>query len=335
MTRDFLYFADIAFSSFKQIEYWITFNEPITFCVVGYADGQHAPGRCLNPFKCRFAWVMFDLFKCGHTALVAHGHAVDLYRKKYGTGKISMANNGEWSEPITNDPKDVEAAQRKFDAYYGWFMDPLYTGEYPKSMLKTFGMAMPKFTEKERKLIKGSTDFVALNHYTTTYAGARSTKVNAPQANRGVPLAPWKAYFFDINARPIGLRAESVWLYVVPWGFQRVLEYIHKTYGAPDIYVTENGFSVYGEQQKSQADAMRDIDRVSYYKSYLEAMAKAQSNGVKIKGYMAWSLMDNFEWAKGYDDRFGSVYVDRDTQKRYLKDSAYFLRKFFNQTISK
>lgn len=305
------------------------------FLISGYADGMHAPGRCLNPFKCQFSFVLFDLLRCGHTSLVAHGHAVDLYRKKYGGGKISIANNGEWCEPITNSTEDAEAAQKKLDVFYGWFMDPIYLGDYPQSMLKMFKKAIPRFSEEEKNLIKGSADFVALNHYTTNYVGARSTKVNAPEANGGVPLVPWKSYYHDINGNPIGLGAQSFWLHSVPWGFQKLLEYIHKTYDAPEIYITENGFSVYGEHLKQREDALTDIDRVSFYRDYLEAMGKAQANGVNVKGYIAWSLMDNFEWARGYDERFGSVYVDRSTQQRYLKDSAYFLHEFFDQTIQK
>jgi len=128
----------------------------------------------------------------------------------------------------------------------------------------------------------------------------------------------------DKNGQPIGMKADSDWLYVVPWGFRKLLNWIKNRYSNPTLIVTENGVSVPGESNMLLRDAVNDTFRVNYYNDYLTEMQNAMSDGVNVKGYFAWSLMDNFEWADGYSKRFGLYYVNFTNQERTMKTSVKF-----------
>ncbi|KAI8897251.1 coniferrin beta glucosidase [Globomyces pollinis-pini] len=335
-TEDYVYFAEQAFSAFgDRIKYWITFNEPITTCTAGYGIGEHAPGYNINPLKGDWSFTPLDLVRCGHTHLVAHAHAVNLYRTKFKSqnGKISMANNLSWGEPMSNDPEDVNATQNFLDANYGWFEDVLNFGDYPQSLKNFISVLLPKFSEEQKKLLKGSTDFIAVNHYTANYIGKWGYKGQGFED--GNPFMRFSRGFFDKNGNRLGNRGAPKWLFNAPWAFEKSLDYITKQYGNRDIYVTENGFSVFEEPWMSVELALKDTARVDYHHHYLAAMQRSISKGSKVKGYMAWTLIDNFEWAAGYTQPFGCTKFDRKTGKRWLKDSAYYLRDYFGLAITK
>jgi beta-glucosidase/6-phospho-beta-glucosidase/beta-galactosidase len=225
----------------------------------------------------------------GHTSLVAHGYAVDIYRKKFKhqNGKISMANHFIWGEPETQDPEDIIAAQKLIDFNYGWFADPLYYGSYPNSIRDNFGILLPKFTAEESALIKDSQDFIAVNHYTSIYVAKKGSKLF--DSDRGNLITPFSRIHYNILGEYIGLPGGPFWLFSVPWGFGKCLEYIKKNYGNPEIYVTENGFSPAQELHMPRPLALKDNQRVDYYDSYLASMLQAIKNGAKVQGYMAWS----------------------------------------------
>jgi beta-glucosidase len=290
---DFTYFAEKAFRLFGgKVKHWITFNEPITQCLAGYGDGQHAPGRCINPFKCQFGLSPLDVLRCGHTFLIAHAHTVDLYRKNFQKaqqGKISMANHFVWGEPISKAKQDVKAAQNFIDSNFGWMNDPLYTGDYPGFLKSTYGRLLPKFTSKERALLKGSFDFVALNQYTTNYIGRWG--FSDFDSDRGNFFMQFARVHYSSNGEFIGLQGAPDWLYMVPWGFKKCLIYIKNRYNNPEIYVTENGFSVVGENNMPRHLALHDAQRVEYFKTYLSSMQEAMKAGARVKGYMAWSII--------------------------------------------
>jgi len=316
-------YADACFNAFgDRIVYWTTFNEPLTFCNVGYNYGSHAPGRCSDRSKCSAGNSSTEPYLCAHSVLLAHSEAVKIYRTKYQPtqkGKIGMTLNTDWAVPMTNSTDDANAAQRNLEFQCSWFADPVWFGDYPQSMKSAVGSRLPQFTADQSVQIKGSWDFYAMNHYTTKYVSNRP--IPNPSAgwddDQGTSVTAYK------DGVPIGPPADSNWLFVVPYGIRYMLGWISKRYGHPAIYITENGVDVPGESNMTLDQALNDTFRVNFYQNYTDNVMLAVGDGVDVRSYFAWSLMDNFEWADGYNKRFGMHYVDYNNNlTRYQKQSA-------------
>ncbi|CAN1761068.1 Beta-glucosidase 13, partial [Linum perenne] len=205
------------------------------------------------------------------------------------------------------------------------YMGPITSGSYPENMVKLVGKRLPKFLIEESRILKGSYDFLGLNYYTSSYV----TDAACPTRN--------PTYFTDAcvtitsqrNGIPIGPQAGSEWLYVYPEGIQHLLVYIKRMYNNPLIYITENGVS---ELDESGTSSLNDSHRVDSYTRHLAFVRNAILNyGVNVKGFFAWSLLDNFEWRDGYLVRFGLVHVDyKHGLKRSPKKSAYWFKRFLS-----
>ena len=229
------------------------------------------------------------------------------------------------------DPLDVEAAERKLEFSIAWFADPVYFGRYPESMVKQLGDRLPTFTPEESALVKGSNDFYGMNHYTANYIKHKTTPAEPNDF-----LGNLETLFISKAGDNIGPETQSVWLRPNPQGFRDLLNWISKRYGKPTIYVTENGTSLKGENDLSKEEILDDEFRAEYFRGYIDALAKAVQDGVDIRGYMAWSLLDNFEWAEGYETRFGVTFVDYEGgQKRYPKKSAKTIGPIFEALVKK
>ncbi|KAJ3271120.1 hypothetical protein HDV01_007057 [Terramyces sp. JEL0728] len=276
-------------------------------------DFAYYAETCFREFGDRVKnWMTLNVWRAGHTSLLAHAKAAQVYRERY-----QAAQNGH-----------AEAAKRRLEFMLCWFADPIYlTGDYPASLKSQLGDRLPRFTKEEKQLVLGSADFFALNSYTTMYV--KDTGVEIPPTNDidGNNIATE----FDIDGNLIGPKAEAFWLFDVPWGFGKLLKFIRERYSNPEVAITENGFCVAGE--KELADALHDTQRIHYYHGYLQSLVKAVEEGSNITGYFAWSLLDNFEWARGYSERFGITYVDYNTLERYPKESLGFIRNFFHVAI--
>lgn len=222
--------------------------------------------------------------------------AVKVYRDEFKArdgGEIGITLNGDAVYPWDpSDPADVEACERKLEFSISWFADPVYFGKYPDSMRKQLGDRLPEFTEEERKLVQGSNDFYGMNHYTANYIRHKDTEPEADDF-----LGNLETLFTSKSGQGIGPETQSFWLRPNPQGFRELLGWISNRYGKPKIYVTENGTSLKGENDLSREEILDDEFRAEYFRSYLKALSEAvEEDGVNVMGYMAWSLMDNFEW---------------------------------------
>ncbi|KMT08968.1 hypothetical protein BVRB_6g136810 [Beta vulgaris subsp. vulgaris] len=340
IVNDFGAYAETLYQKFgDRVKHWITLNEPHTVAAQGYDIGIFAPGRCsiLLHLFCRAGNSATEPYIVAHHLLLAHATAVNIYRTKYQRkqrGTIGAAFDVMWYEPATNTIEDIEAAQRAQDFQLGWFLDPLMFGDYPSSMRERVGDRLPKFSAAESSLLKGSLDFVGINHYTTYYARNNKTNIigfllNDALADSGTITLP-----FGHDGKPIGERANAIWLYIVPRGMRELMNYIKHKYGNPIVFITENGMDDGNSIFKSLEDALKDEKRIRYFNGYLENLAAAiKEDGCNVKGYFAWSLLDNWEWAAGYTSRFGLYYVDyKNNQKRYPKNSVQWFKNFFNPT---
>nr|XP_046260350.1 lactase-phlorizin hydrolase-like [Scatophagus argus] len=297
-------YADLIFSHLgHKVKFWITINEPYNVAMIGHGYGAAAPGISFRPGTLPYI--------VGHNLLKAHAEAWHLYSDKYREtqkGIISITINSDWSEPRNPyKQEDVDAARRVVQFYIGWFAHPVFNGDY-SNMMKTIirerslaaGLIksrLPEFTPEEIKRIKGTYDYFGFNHYTTVLAfPVDYGNLQHYDADRGAGTIADRTW----------LDSGSSWLKVSPFGFRKILNFIKEEYGNPPIIITENGIS-----ERGPID-LNDIHRSYYYEKYINQVLKAYLlDNVDIRGYTAWSLMDNLEWATGFSERFGLFYVNQ------------------------
>ncbi|XP_018439685.1 beta-glucosidase 44 [Raphanus sativus] len=332
VVNDFADYAEFCFNLFgDRVKNWMTFNEPRVVAALGYDNGIFAPGRCSKAYgNCTQGNSATEPYIVSHHLILAHAAAAQRYRKYYQEkqkGRIGILLDFVWYEPLTSSKADNLAAQRARDFHIGWFIHPIVYGEYPKTMQNIVKERLPKFTEEEVKMVKGSIDFVGINQYTTYFM---SDTHNSTIPKELGYQQDWNATFgFAKLGKPIGPRAYSYWLYNVPWGMYKALMYMKEHYGNPTMILSENGMDDPGNVTLAQG--LHDTTRIKYYKDYLTQLKKAVDDGANVKGYFAWSLLDNFEWLSGYTSRFGIVYVDYKTLKRYPKMSAQWFRQLLKR----
>jgi beta-glucosidase len=284
-----------------RIQNWITQNEPQVYIGAGLLDGGHAPGLKLK---------IPDFLQAAHNSLRAHARSVQAIRAQAKTARpqVGYVMAMMCKHPVSNRPEDIEAARfatfdirEKNSWNNSWWLDPVLTGSYPKAGLDLFGADMPKGYERDLAEMKQPVDFLGLNIYW-------SQPIKADAAGKP-EIVPW----------PDGYPRTGVdWQTVVPQSLYWGPRYIYEKYQLP-VYITENGCST--RDQIFLDGKVHDPQRIDLLNRYLLELQRAVAEGIPVKGYFAWSLLDNFEWADGYKQRFGLVYVDFPTQKRIPKDS--------------
>ncbi|PKK89023.1 MAG: beta-glucosidase [Candidatus Wallbacteria bacterium HGW-Wallbacteria-1] len=302
----FALYADICFENFgDRVKHWITINEAWVISLCGYGSGVFAPGIQSKTAP----------FIAGHNLLRAHGRAASLYRTKYQTpqkGVIGMTNNCDWREPATADEADIQAAQRANEFFLGWFADPIYFGKYPDCMRMRLGKRLPEFSAEESAMIKNSSDFFGLNHYSTELV----SELKKPSHNTEYSI--FNECGVKLSSDPSWKKTAMGWN-IVPQGLEKLLCWIDGRYNQPEIYITENGCAT---EDTDKDASLNDQSRIDYLNGYLQSCRSSISKGVKLRGYFLWSLMDNFEWAHGYEKQFGIHHVDYKTLERTPKKSA-------------
>ncbi|KAK7682745.1 Beta-glucosidase 1B [Cerrena zonata] len=329
IVQDYVRYSRVCFERFgDRVKHWLTMNEPWCISILGYGRGVFAPGRSSDRMRSPEGDSSTEPWIAGHSVILSHAYTVKLYREEFKEkqgGQIGITLNGDWAMPYDDSPANIEAAQHALDVAIGWFADPIYLGRYPAYMKEMLGDRLPTFTEEELKVVSGSSDFYGMNTYTTNLCKAGGD--DEFQGNV-------EYTFTRPDGTQLGTQAHCAWLQDYPEGFRDLLNYLYKRYRKP-IYVTENGFAVKDEDKMPVEEALQDHDRVQYYRGVTESLIKAvNDDGVDVRAYFAWSLLDNFEWADGYITRFGVTYVDYETQKRYPKESAKFICKWFKEHIT-
>lgn len=323
IVRDFTAFANVCFREFgDRVLYWSTINEANVFTLGGYDAGITPPQRCSSPFgfkNCTKGNSSTEPYIVAHNLLLAHASAARLYKHNYQArqhGFIGINIFAYWFIPLTSKTEDVLATQRANDFYVGWIVDPLVLGDYPETMKKNVGTRIPVFTEHESELVKGSFDFLGVNHYT-------ATRIKDNPSSLKMDIRDFNA---DVAVQMIGVSNVGTpdGFPNVPSGLQGVLEYFKQQYGNPPIYIHENG------QRTQRGPSLNDTSRVEYLHSYIESLLDAVKNGSNVRGYFTWSFIDVYELLDGYDTSFGLYYVDSEDPdlKRYPKLSAKWYSSF-------
>ena len=288
-----------------RVKHFMTFNEPAIFLGLGHVETQHAPGVPLS---------RRDTLQMVHHVLLAHGRAVQALRREVPGVKVGFAPNSSVCIPASDRPEDVEAARQQY--FHGvsspnalmnvsLWSDPIFFGRYPQEVVDTYGSDMPAWTEEEMQLISQPLDFYGQNIYSGDLWRSGN---NGPEHVLYRPGSPKTAIGWHINPD------------CLYWG----CKFLYERYKVP-IVITENGMSCHDWVQSD--GCVHDPQRIDYLHSHLKALRRAVEEGVPVIGYFQWSLLDNFEWAKGYDDRFGLIYVDFESQKRLPKDSYHWYRE--------
>jgi len=293
----FAEYAHVAFRAFDdRVPKWVTLNEPWVIMDGGYVSNVLAPGHS----NFREAPIVT------HNLLRAHGAAVQAYRTS-GTHEIGLVVNLEPKYPASNSADDIAAAARA-DAYMNrQYLDPVFLGKYPAELLEIYGDTMPDIPASDWPLIQTPFDFLGVNYYSRNV----------------VRDAPGELPLHAARVRQTGnVHTEMDWE-VFPAALTRVLVWIKDRYGNRPMYITENG-AAFDDPAHTSDGRIDDPLRVSYFREHLRAAHDAIAQGVDLRGYFAWSLLDNFEWSYGYGKRFGIVHVDFDTLERTPKASARF-----------
>ncbi len=295
-----------------RVRYFITFNEPQCFIGSGYLQGEHAPGlKMCNK----------DVLQMCHNVLKAHGAAVIKMRAAAKQDiKIGYAPTCSAHYPATQKTEDIEAARKllfecpsidkNFLWNVAWWSDPVILGEYPKEGIEIYKDFLPEITDEDMKLISQPIDFYGQNIY-------NGWAVKADENGQPITVKRNDGHAKGANQWP-----------VTPESLRWTPKFLYERYGLP-IYITENGMSAH--DTVSLDGKVHDPNRIDFLERYLSELEKAANDGVEINGYFLWSLLDNFEWAMGYSERFGIVYVDYQTQKRIIKDSGFWYKEWIEK----
>ncbi|KAE9602115.1 putative beta-glucosidase [Lupinus albus] len=326
--EDFQFYADICFKSFgDRVKYWTTFNEPNLQISYGYRAGILPPCRCSSTFgNCSEGDSEKEPFVAAHNIILSHAAAVDTYRTKYQTeqgGKIGIVLHSNWFEPFSNSTADKFATHRAHAFDMNWFLDPIIFGKYPTEMESILGTILPKFSSNEKLKLRGGLDFIGINHYSSYYVQDCILSVCEP--GRGVSRTEGSyKKTAEKNGVPMGELTPFEWLNVYPQGMKKIVTYVKNRYNNTPMYITENG---YGSLYDPEEEYLHDLKRINYLSGHLDNLVAAIREGADVRGYFAWSLLDNFEWRYGFIVRFGLHHVD-DTLKRTPKLSAIWYKNF-------
>jgi len=284
-----------------RVRDWMTHNEPWVFAFCGHLYGVHAPG--LRDLR--------TALTVAHHLLLSHGKVVPLVRAACAGARVGLVNNLEWIEPASDRPEDLAAAQRWDGAFNRWFLDPIFGRGYPRDLLAWYQGDAPRIEPGDLEVMATPIDFLGVNWYTRRLIAHDPT----PRAASERAFLSGRQIYW-----PFVPRAEFDEWEIQPEGLYRTLLRVRRDYPATDLYVTENGTS--WPDRPGPDGAVHDLVRIRYLARHAAAIHQAIEDGVPVRGYFVWSFLDNWEWAFGFNRRFGLVHVDYPTQRRTVKDSG-------------
>jgi beta-glucosidase len=289
-----------------RVSDWMLFNEPLAFTYNGYLDGTHAPGRSS----------MIDFLRASHTVNLAQGEGFRALKAIRPSARVGTAFSMSSCEPATNSAEDHLAAERCHAITNLWFLEPGLKGRYPEA-LSFLPETVMKIKSGDFDMIRAPLDFIGINLYYRAIAAAPGTVERLSHAQQW--LFPVKT-----AAGQQGAKADNGWE-IWPQALYDVVTRISRDFNHPQIEVTESGCA-YNDAPGANRE-INDTRRIEYHRQYLHALAQAIADGADVRGYHAWSLLDNFEWAEGFNQRFGLAYVDFKTQQRTIKESGRWYAK--------
>ncbi len=288
-----------------RVKHWITHNEPWCSSMMSYWEGVHAPGGKSLP----------DALQACHHILLSHGLAIPVIRRNVAQAQVGITLSLHPITAASDSAADQAAVQRHDGLRNRWFLDPLFGRGYPQDTLALLGEAAPAVLPGDLDAIATATDFLGVNYYFPEMVADDPTAQHSPMRSRLVERH--------------GVERTGFGWEVSPQGLVDLLTRVQRDYAPPVIQLTENGSTF--EDVLTPDGRVHDAERLSYLQRHLAALKQALEAGVPVKGYFAWSLLDNFEWAEGYLRRFGLAYVDYPTQRRILKDSGLWYGRFLNE----
>ena len=292
------YFADYAALVARRlgdrVRRWMTLNEPRVVVNEGYVSGRMAPGKKDR----RLAGTV------AHHLLLAHGLAMQALRAEAPGAQVGIVPNMTYFEPASDREDDVQAVRTLDGLLHRWYLDPIFRGAYPEDVAPLMALPPELVRPGDLETIAQPLDFLGVNYYTRSRVQASRRGLAEPR-----------------TMKPSGALTTMGWE-VYPDGLRATLVRLHEDYGPRSIFVTENG-AAYPDRLDEHGE-VQDPDRVAYLREHFRAAREAIQAGVPLRGYFVWSLLDNFEWAHGYTQRFGIVYTDYATQRRIPKASAAF-----------
>jgi beta-glucosidase len=284
-----------------RVKSFITISEVSQLVDGGYRYGSDAPGLKLSNSR---------VSQVNHNVLVGHGLAVQAVRANARSAiRVGIADNAVSTIPVIETPENIAAAHKAYREENARSLTAILEGRYTDLYLESLGPEAPKFTAEDMKIISTPLDFIGLNIYEPTWVRARDTE-------SGYEVLDLPKSYPHMSA---------LWLQLGPGGMYWSPKLLHELWGVKDIYITENGAA--SSDVLNRTGEVLDVDRVFFLRSYLEQLQRATSEGIPVKGYFLWSLMDNYEWSDGYAIRFGITYVDYKTQKRTVKLSGQFYKE--------
>ncbi|KAI9124202.1 hypothetical protein K1719_005502 [Acacia pycnantha] len=332
--EDFAYYADVCFKWFgDRVKYWTTFNEPNIQLSHGYRTANFPPSRCSKPFgDCIEGDSESEPFIAAHNVILSHAAAVDIYRTKYQReqkGIIGIVMNANWYEPISNSTADKMASERALSFNLNWFLDPIIFGKYPSEMEEILGSILPKFSSIEMVKLQKGLDFIGINYYYASYV--KDCIFSTCKSGEGITKT--EGLYLktkEKNGVPIGQPTSIGWP-IYPQGMEKVIRHVKDRYNNIPMFLTENGYGETDNPNATLEEHTNDVERVHYMEGHSKALFSAIREGADVRGYFAWSLLDNFEWEYGYTRRFGLHYVDYSTLKRTPKLSASWYKQFITK----
>ncbi len=301
------YAALVAGTLGDRVQLWGTVNEPWCSAFLGYGSGSHAPGRTDDAASLAAA----------HHLMLAHGLGAQAIRSVLPRAQISLALNQGAVRALTPDPADQDAARRVDGLLNRLFLDPVLRGQYPVDVIADTAAVTDWAFVQDGDLadIAAGVDVLGINYYQPDLVGAATETMPGPWCFPGS-----RRLAFHTSPGPV---TDMGWA-VDPSGLRDVLLRLKRDYPGVPVIITENG-AAFPDQVDGEGQ-VADPNRISYLHTHLLAAHEAISQGVDLRGYFVWSLLDNFEWALGYDKRFGLIHVDYETQARTVKDSAHWYR---------